>query len=100
MIRNGHRRPAGSLIYAADTLKFDLIVLNNEFSDYLSKIFLSQLSVRKATKLDHMASYLELTFMLDIHDKLSIKLYDKLDDFDFHIVNFPFFFSDISSDPS
>ena len=32
--------------------------------------------------------------------KLSTRLYDKRDDFDFHIVNFPFLSSNIPSSPS
>ena len=39
---------------------------------------------------DHLADYLDLTFIIDIGGKLSTRLYEKLDDFDFHIVNFPF----------
>ena len=40
------------------------------------------------------------TFIIDSGGKLSIRLYDKRDDFDFHIVNFPFLSSNIPSGPS
>ena len=39
-------------------------------------------------------------FIIDSGGKLSTRLYDKRDDFDFHIVNFPFLSSDIPSGPS
>ena len=39
---------------------------------------------------DHLADYLDLTFIIDSGGKLSTRLCDKRDDFDFHIVNFPF----------
>ena len=43
----------------------------------------------------HKSDYLDLTFIIDIGGKLSTRLYDKRDDFDFHIVNFPFLSSNI-----
>ena len=59
-----------------------------------------KLSVEKASESDHLADYLDLTFIIDSGDKLSTRLYDKRDDFDFHIVNFPFLSSNIPSGPS
>ena len=58
------------------------------------------LTVEKANKSDHLADYLDLTFIIDSGGKLSTRLYDKRDDFDFHIVNFPFLSSNIPSGPS
>ena len=68
--------------------------------DYLKEIYPSQLTVEKANKSDHLADYLDLTFIIDSGGKLSAGLYDKRDDFDFHIVNFPFLSSNIPSGPS
>ena len=68
--------------------------------DYLKEIYLSQLTVEKANKSDHLADYLDLTFIIDSGGQLSTRLYDKRDDFDFHIVNFPFLSSSIPSGPS
>ena len=58
------------------------------------------LTVEKANKSDHLADYLDLTFIIDSGGKLSTRLYDKRDDFDFHIVNFPFLSSNIPSGSS
>ena len=58
--------------------------------DYLKDICPSQLTVDKANKSDHLADYLDLTFIIYSGGKLSTRLYDKRDDFDSHIVNFPF----------
>ena len=63
-------------------------------------IYPSQLTVEKANKSDHLADYLDLTFIIDSGGNLSTRLYDKRDDFDFHIVNFPFLSSNIPSGPS
>ena len=43
---------------------------------------------------------IDLTFTIEKDGKMSTKLHDKRDDFDFHIVNFPFLSSNISSGPS
>ena len=79
----------------------DLIVFNNKkFLDYLKEIYPSQLTVEKANKSDHLADYLDLTFIIDSGGKPPTRLYHKRDDFDFHIVNFPFLSSDMPSGPS
>ena len=79
----------------------DLIVFNNkEFFDYLKEIYPFQLTVEKANKSDYLANYLDLTFIMDSGGKFSNRLSDKRDDFDFHIVNFPFLSSSIPSGPS
>ena len=100
MIRSGHRRLARSFNLCYRYID-DLIVFNNKkFLDYLKEIYPSQLTVEKANKSDHLADYLDLTFIIDSGGKLSTRLYDKRDDFDFHIVNFPYLSSNISSGPS
>ena len=100
MIRSGHRRLARSFNLCYRYID-DLIVFNNKkFLDYLKEIYPSQLTVEKANKSDHLADYLDLTFIIDSGGKLSTRLYDKRDDFNFHIVNFPFLSSNIPSGPS
>ena len=89
MIRSGHRRFARS-VNLCYKYTDDLIVFNNKkFLDYLKEIYLY-----------HLVNYLDLTFIIDSGGKLSIRLYDKRDDFEFHIVNFPFLSSSMPSGPS
>ena len=100
MIGSGHRRLASSF-YLFYRYIDDLIVFNNKkFLDYLREIYQSQLFVEKANKSDHLANYLDLTFIIDSGGKLSTRLSDKGDDFSFHIVNFPFLSCDIPFGPS
>ena len=100
MIKSGHRRLARSF-NLCHRYTDDLIVFNNKkFLDYLKEIYPSQLTVEKANESDHLADYLDITFIIDNGGKLSTRLYDKRDDFDFHIVNFPFLSSNIPSGPS
>ena len=63
-------------------------------------IYPSELTVEKANKSDHLADYLDLTFIIESGGKISTRRYDKCDDFDFHTVNFPFLSSNIPSGPS
>ena len=67
---------------------------------YLKEINTSQLTVEKGNKSDHLENYLDLTSMIESGNKLSRRLYDKRDDFDFEIVNFPFLPSSKPSCPS
>ena len=89
------------MIYFMLSIYWDLIVFNNKkFLDYLKEIYLSQFTVEKANKSDHLANYPDLTFMIDSGDKLPTRPYDKHNDFDFHVVNFPFLSSNIPLGPS
>ena len=54
----------------------------------IKEVYPSQLTVEKANKSDDLAYYLDLTFNGGSNNRLYTKLYDKRDDFDFHIVNF------------
>ena len=90
MIRGGHRKLARSFNLCYRYID-DLIVFNNKkFGDYVKEIYPSQLTVEKANTSDDLANYLDLTFIIESNNRLYTKLYDKRDDFDFHIVNFPF----------
>ena len=96
MIKSGHRRLARSFNLCYRYID-DLIVFNNKkFFYYLKEIYPSQLTVEKANKSDH----LDLTFIIYSGGKLLTRQYDKRNDFDLHIVNFPFLSSNIPSGPS
>ena len=100
MIRSDHRKLARSFNLYFRYID-DLIVLNNKkFWEYVKDTQPSQLNVEKTDQSDNLASYFDLTFTIKKDGKLSTKPYDKRDDFDFHIVNFPFLSSNIPSGPS
>ena len=97
MMRSGHRKLARSLNPCFGYID-DLIVFNNKkFWEYVKDIYPSQLNVERTNQSDNLARYLDLTFTIEKDGKLSTKLYDKRDDIDFHIVNFLFLSSNISS---
>ena len=72
IIRIGHRRPARSFNlcyrYIDDFTVFD----DEKFLDYLKEIYSSQLTVENANKSDHLEDCLDLTFIIDSEDKLSM----------------------------
>ena len=89
-----------TLTFAIDILMIYIVFDNKKFLDYLKDIYPSQLTAEKAYKSAHLANHCGLTFMIDSGGKLSTRLYDKHDDFDFHMVNFSFLSSNITYGPS
>ena len=74
------------------------IVSTTKSSSTMSKTFthLNEM-FGNANKLDDQEIYLDMTFVIGNKNRLYTKLYDKHDDFNFHIVNFPFMSSNIPS---
>ena len=73
----------------------DISNINNVYFDNIvSKIYPSELQLNKTNTSDTEAAFLDL-HMLISNDIVSTKIYDKRDDFDFEIVNFPFLDGDV-----
>ena len=68
----------------------DLLNIDNKYFDGLvSQIYPTELQLNKANSSETEAPFLDLHLsVLDWF--ISCKIYDKLDDFDFEIVNFPY----------
>ena len=76
--------------YLDDLLDID----NNIFDRMVNRIYPSELQLNKANVSDAEVSFLDLH--LSISDGfVKTKIYDKRDDFDFDIVNFPFLGGDV-----
>ena len=73
---------------------------NSRFGDYIHLIYPNELEIKDTTDSPKSASYLDLYLEIDSRGKLNTKLYDKRDDFNFPIVNFPFLSSNIPSAPA
>ena len=77
-----------------------MIVFNGKkFGDYVNEIYPCQLTVEKANTTAELANCQDLTFIIGSNNRPHTKLYDKRDDFNFHIVNFPFLLSNTPSGP-
>ena len=73
----------------------DILNINNVYFDNMvSKIYASEIQLNKANTSDTEAAILELHLSIS-NDSVSTKIYDKRDNFDFEIVNFPFLDGDV-----
>ena len=79
----------------------DVLSLNNSrFGDFVDRIYPIELEIKDTTDTDRSASYFDLPLEIDSKGRLRTKLYDKRDDFNFPIVNFPFICSNIPAAPA
>ena len=81
--------------YLDDLLNVD----NHYFEGMVNQIYPSELQLNKANTSDSEAPFLDLHLSIS-NGFVSSKIYDKLDDFDFDIVNFPFLDGDVLRRPS
>ena len=65
----------------------------------VGKIYPSELQLNKANSSDTEALFLDLNLSIT-NGIVSSKIYDKRDDFNFEIVNFPFLDGDVPRSPS
>ena len=87
----------GNLLYV-----FPCVILslkNTKFAEYLEFIYPRELEIKETTETSASSSYLDCYLYID-NGKLTTRLYDKRDDFNFPIVNFPFLSSNIPSAPA
>ena len=78
----------------------NILNINNVYFDNMvSQIYPSELQLNKANASDTEAAFLDLHLSIS-NDIVSTKIYDKRDDFDFEIVNFPFLDGDVTRSTS
>ena len=76
--------------YLDDLLNID----NNHFPSLVNKIYPKELQLNKANTSDKQANFLDLNLSIE-NGYVTTKIYDKRDDFNFNIVNFPFLDGDV-----
>ena len=76
--------------YLHDLLNID----NIYFDQMLDRIYPTELQLNRANSSDTEAPFLDLNLCIS-NGTVSTKIYDKRDDFDFDIVNFPFLDGDV-----
>ena len=81
--------------YLDDLLNID----NPYFEEMLGQIYPTELQLNKANSSDTEAPFLNLILSIT-NGIVSSKIYDKRDDFNFEIVNFPFLDGDVPRSPS
>ena len=79
----------------------DVLSINNpDFENYLSQMYPPELEIKDTTESNTSASYSDLLLSIGRDGQLHTSLYDKRDDFNFHITNFPFLSSNIPFSPA
>jgi hypothetical protein len=68
----------------------DVLSINNSrFAEFLPLIYPPELEAKETTDTASSPSFLDLYLEFDDSGQLSTKIYDKRDDFNFKIINFP-----------
>ena len=70
------------------------------FGEYLDIIYPIELEIKDTTDSEKYVNFLDLHMEIDIDGRLLTSLYDKRDDFNFKIVNFPYMCSNIPESPT
>ena len=79
----------------------DVLSINNpRFSEFLPLIYPPELEIKETTDTASFASFLDLYLEFDDSGQLSTIIYDKRDDFNFKIINFPNKCSNIPASPA
>jgi hypothetical protein len=79
----------------------DVLSLNNSrFGDFVDRLYPIEFEIKDTTDTDRSASCVDLHLEIDSEGRLRTKRYDKRDDFDFPIVNFPFICSNVPVAPA
>ena len=73
---------------------------NLDFKNYLGQMYPPELKIKYTTESNTSASYLDLLSSIGRDGQLRTSLYDKRDDFNFHITNFPFLSCNIPYSPA
>ena len=79
----------------------DVLSINNpDFENYLGQMYPAELEIKDTTESNTSASYLDLLLSIEGDGQLRPSLYDKRDDFYFHITKFPLLCSNILFSPA
>ena len=76
-----------------------LSLKNTKFAEYLEFIYPRELEIKETTETAASSSYLDCYLYID-NGKLATTFYNKWDDFNFPIVNFPFLSINVPSAPA
>ena len=100
LLKSGHKKLAKQFNFTFRYIDDVLSLNNSRFSDNLHLMYPEEMKIKNTTDSRNSASYLDLLLEFDHQGNLHTRLYDKLDDFNFTIINFPHLSSNIPSSPA
>ena len=90
LIKSGKRQLERSFNFTFRYID-DVLSLNiSNFSDYINDRYPEELEIKETTDNSTSISFLDLLLEFDNDNRLRVKIYEKRDDFNFNIVNYPF----------
>jgi hypothetical protein len=90
LLKKNEKKPARSFNFTYRYIDDVLSLNNSRFGDFIDRIYTIELETKDTTDTDRPVSYLDLHLEIDSEGRLKTKPYDKRDDLNFPIVNFPF----------
>ena len=100
LLSNGKKWLASEFNFAYGYIDDVLSINNPDFENYLGQIYPPEHEIKDITESNTSVSYLDLLLSIGMDGQLCTSLYDKCDDFNFHITNFPFLNSNIPYSPA
>ena len=96
----GRKRLASQFNFTYRYIDEVLYINNPDFENYLGQMYPPELEIKDTTESNTSASYYDLLLSIGRECQLRTSLYDKRDDFNFHIIKFPFLSSNIPDSPA
>ena len=100
LLSTGKKKIASQFNFTYRNIDDVLSINYPDFENYLGQMYPAELEIKDTTESNTSASYLDLLLSIESDGQLRTSLYDKRDDFNFHITNFPFLSSNIPSSPA
>ena len=100
LLSTGRKQLASRFNFTYRYIDYVLSINNPEFVNYLGQMYPVELEIKDTTESNNSASYLDLLLSIGRDGQLHTSIYDKSDDFNFHITNFPFLSSNIPTSPA
>ena len=100
LVSTGKKKLASQFNFAYRYIDDVLSINNPDFENYLGQMYPAELEIKDTTESNTSASYLDLLLSIGMDGQLRTSLYDKRDDFNFHITNFPFLSINVPSSPA
>ena len=98
LLSNGKKKLASEFNFTYRYIDDVLSIINPDFG--LGQMYPAELEIKDTTESNTSASNLDLLLSIESDGQLRTSLYDKRDNFNFHITNFPFLSSNIPSSPA
>ena len=100
LLSTGRKQLASRFNFTYRHIDDVLSVKNPELDNYLGQMYPVELEIKDTTESNTSASYLDLPLSIGRDGQLHTFIYDKRDDFNFHITNFPSLSSNIPTSPA